>query len=164
VVPGNPAQFLPLSGPTDKYTDYGLDSQYQYITDDHQLSVLATYFHENQNLDASFKFGAAANSSDTLNTEKLGVNYYYRRKIGGSIGFFNTTGSTDAGLYGASANSNPSSRGYVFEANYLPFLNVKLTAQYVVYSKFNGASSNYDGAGRNASDNNTLYLLGWFNF
>ena len=169
VVPGNPAQFLPLSGPTDKYTDYGVDSQYQYISDDHQVSVLATYIHENRNLDASFQFGAAANSSDTLNTEKLGVNYYYRRKIGGSVGFFNTTGSTDAGLYApgavsGSANSNPSSRGYVFELNYLPFLNVKLTAQYIVYSKFNGGSGNYDGAGRNASDNNTLYLLGWFNF
>jgi len=33
-----------------------------------------------------------------------------------------------------------------------------------MYSKFNGASSNYDGANRNASDNNTLYLLGWLNF
>jgi hypothetical protein len=27
--------------------------------------------------------------------------------------------------------------------------------------KFDGASSNYDGNGRNASDNNTLYLLVW---
>ena len=48
--------------------------------------------------------------------------------------------------------------------NYLPFLNVKLQLQYVAYSKFNGGSSNYDGSGRSASDNNTLYVLGWFNF
>ena len=33
-----------------------------------------------------------------------------------------------------------------------------------MYNKFNGASDNYDGAGRNASDNNTLYLLSWINF
>jgi len=169
VVPGTPAQMLPLSGPTDKYTDYGLDAQYQFITDDHQLSALATYIHENQSLDASFKFGAAANSSDSLNTEKLGINYYYRRKIGGSVGFFNTTGSTDTGLYGAapvtgSASGSPSSRGYVFELNYLPFLNTKLQLQYVAYSRFNGGSSNYDGSGRSASDNNTLYVLAWFNF
>jgi len=34
-------------------------------------------------------------------------------------------------------------------------------AQYTMYSTFNGASSNYDGYGRSASDNNTLYLLVW---
>jgi hypothetical protein len=33
-----------------------------------------------------------------------------------------------------------------------------------MYSKFNGASNNYDGFGRNASDNNTFYLLGWLMF
>jgi hypothetical protein len=41
---------------------------------------------------------------------------------------------------------------------------VKLQVQYVAYSKFNGGARNYDGSGRDASDNNTLYLLGWFNF
>jgi hypothetical protein len=160
---------LSLNGATDKYTDYGLDTQYQYITDDHQVSVFGTYIHENQSLDVSFPNGLAANSSDSLNTAKLAAQYYYRRKIGGSLGFFNTTGSTDSGLYApapvsGSANGSPASRGYVFELNYLPFLNVKLQLQYVAYTKFNGGSSNYDGSGRSASDNNTLYVLGWFNF
>jgi hypothetical protein len=160
---------LSLNGPYDKYTDYAFDTQYQYITDDHQVSVLGTYIHEKQSLDASFPNGLSANSSDNLNTAKLAANYYYRRKIGGSFGFFNTTGSTDTGLYApasvsGSANGSPSSRGYVFEVNYLPFLNVKLQLQYTAYSKFNGGSGNYDGSGRSASDNNTLYVLGWFNF
>jgi hypothetical protein len=30
-----------------------------------------------------------------------------------------------------------------------------------VYTKYDGASTNYDGTGRNASDNNTLYLFVW---
>jgi hypothetical protein len=34
----------------------------------------------------------------------------------------------------------------------------------VAYSKFNGASRNYDAAGRNASDNNTFYLFAWLAF
>jgi hypothetical protein len=34
--------------------------------------------------------------------------------------------------------------------------------QYTAYNKFNGGGSNYDGLGRNASDNNALYLLLWF--
>ena len=39
-----------------------------------------------------------------------------------------------------------------------------LAIQYIVYTKFNGASSNYDGTGRNASDNNTLYIFAWLAF
>ena len=30
--------------------------------------------------------------------------------------------------------------------------------------QFNGSSNNYDGPGRSASNNNTLYILGWINF
>ena len=41
---------------------------------------------------------------------------------------------------------------------------MRLLAQYTAYTKFNGASSNYDGSGRNARDNNTFYLLGWLMF
>jgi hypothetical protein len=167
---------LPATGPTDKFTDYALDTQYQYIGEDHLATVLGTFIHEKQSLDASFPAGLSANASNTLTTFKLGGEYYYKRKFGGSIGFFNTTGSTDSVLYPAldgsgnpipvtgSASSSPANRGYVLEANYLPFLNVKLQLQYTIYSKFNGGSGNYDGAGRSASDNNTLYLLAWFNF
>jgi len=36
-----------------------------------------------------------------------------------------------------------------------PWLNVRLSLQYVAYLKFNGAHSNYDGFGRDASANNT---------
>jgi len=34
----------------------------------------------------------------------------------------------------------------------------------VIYNRFNGSQRNYDGAGRNASDNNTLYLQAWLAF
>jgi hypothetical protein len=33
--------------------------------------------------------------------------------------------------------------------------------QYTGYNQFNGAGRNYDGAGRNARDNNTLFLNVW---
>ena len=36
--------------------------------------------------------------------------------------------------------------------------------QYTAYDKFNGLSKNYDGTGRNASDNNTLFLGTWLTF
>jgi hypothetical protein len=47
---------------------------------------------------------------------------------------------------------------------FLPWLNTKLAVQYVWYNKFNGSKNNYDDAGRNASDNNTLYVLAWLVF
>src|SRR6266446_8331410 len=41
------------------------------------------------------------------------------------------------------------------------FANARVGLQYTVYTKYDGATTNYDGTGRNASDNNTLYLFLW---
>jgi hypothetical protein len=174
-----PGGGLALQGPTDRFTDVAADLQYQFIGEDHLFTVLGTYIHERQKLDASYLNSAAQNPSDTLKTLKLVGEYSYRRTIGGSLGLFDTTGSADAGRYPSadpadpaavatafqgSASNKPDSRGTIAEVNYLPWLNTKLQLQYVRYSKFNGGGNNYDGFGRNASDNDTLYLLGWINF
>jgi hypothetical protein len=171
---GSPSAPSPLSGPTNRFKDVAEDLQYQFIGENHLFSVAATHIHEDMTLDASFATGASANPSNTLQTTEVTGTYYYRRKIGGSVQYFNTTGSTDTLLYPAtpmgspgvitSANGSPNTRGVIAEVNYLPWLNVKISAQYTFYSKFNGGSSNYDGMGRNASDNDTLYLLLWFAF
>jgi hypothetical protein len=42
--------------------------------------------------------------------------------------------------------------------------NIGLTFQYTGYTRFNGASLNYDGNGRNASSNSAVYLLARFVF
>ncbi len=60
-----------------------------------------------------------------------------------------------------SLNGQPDSDGYIAQVSYSPWRNVQLQTQYTGYTKFNGASSNYDGEGRDASDNNTLYVLAW---
>jgi hypothetical protein len=165
-----PGNGLALRGAADRFTDVAADVQYQYIGEEHLLTVLGTYIHENQRLDSSFANGLAANSADDLRTFKATVEYSYQRMIGGALGVFTTTGSSDSLLYpstgdpSGSANGNPASRGYIVEVDYLPWLNTKLQLQYVGYSKFNGASTNYAGIGRNASGNNTAYLLVWLNF
>ena len=164
-----PGNGKPLSGPTDKYRDAALDAQYQFIGEDHLFTALATYIDEHQTLDASVADGLAANVDNDLKTVKLMGEYYYKRKIGGSIGYFSTTGSSDPLLYAAaavtgSANFSPDTAGYIAEVNYLPWLNVKLQLQYTGYSKFNGGKTNYDGSGRAASDNDTTYLLVWLNY
>ena len=165
----HPGGGTPLQGPTDRYTDVAADVQYQFIGEDHLFTALSTYIDERQKLEASVIDAFAQNASNNLKTFKLAGEYYYRRAIGGSLGFFNTSGSSDVLLYPqavvvGSVVNNPNTRGYVGEINYLPWLNAKLQLQYVRYAKFNGLSNNYDGSGRNASGNDTLYLLGWINY
>jgi len=63
-----------------------------------------------------------------------------------------------------SANGNPRSDGYIVNFSYWPWQNLQLAAQYTGYTRFNGAGTNYDGAGRNASANNTIYLDAKFLF
>lgn len=161
-----------LSGPINRFNDVAEDVQYQFIGDEHIFTVAGTHIHESMSLDASFASSAVANPSNTLSTTELQATYYYRRKIGGTVQYFSTIGSTDTALYPAtapgqpgvitSANGSPDTRGWIAEVNYLPWLNVKVSLQYTWYSRFNGGGSNYDGVGRNASDNDTLYLLLWF--
>jgi hypothetical protein len=165
----HPGNGTALAGPTDKFRDTAADVQYQFIGEDHLATFLGTYIHERQTLDASVLDGFAANTENTLKTLKLTGEYYYQRRIGGTLGYFSTTGTHDAQLYPAapvigSATHSPDTSGYLLEVNYLPWLNAKLQAQYVAYRKFDGFASNYDGSSRNASNNNTLYLLVWLNY
>ena len=41
------------------------------------------------------------------------------------------------------------------------FFCIFIGLQFTTYSKYNGAAHNYDGAGRNVSDNNSLFLDLW---
>ncbi len=164
---------------TDRFSDTAVDAQYQYITDPHTFTLQATHIHEKQDYRASFPatetgspIGAGPtpdNSTDTLRTTKIKGSYYYERIYGGTIAYFSTRGGSDAGLYpegsvGGSANGSPSSSGYVFELDYSPIQNLRLMLQYYDFNKFNGGSSNYDGSGRHARDNNTLFLNAWLVF
>ena len=167
----------PISDPSNRFSDTAFDAQYQYLGDDHIFSLQTTYIKEKQNLDASFALGESTNPTNDLKTSRIAGSYYFRRTYGASLGYFSTTGTADALRYaapvtpggvtftpGGSASGSPDSKGWIAEADYIPWQNVKLAAQYVAYKKFNGDSSNYDGNGRNASDNNTLYLLAWLAF
>jgi len=157
------------SGPADRFTDVALDAQYQYIGEKHLFSVESTWIHENQDRDASFDLGYAEHRSDFLTTFRVNLNYYFKAKwgvVGGTFAYFFTTGREDDLLYSparvtGSRNGKPDSDGFMLEVDYLPWERVKASLQYIIYDRFNGAHSNYDGYGRNASDNNTLYLVLW---
>lgn len=169
---------LNTTTPTDRYSDVAVDAQYQYITDVHTVTAQATYIWEKQSYNASFPiteetgagYGAGptpANPTDRLRTFRVKGTYYYERKYGATLSYFQTTGTADEGLYGTTATGNPNtpnSNGYAVELDWLPFQNVRLLLQYTGYGKFNGGRSNYDGTGRNASDNNTLFFDVWVAF
>ncbi len=158
-----------ISGPNDSYTDLGFDAQYEKALGGGELVAHASYITEKQNLDATYAAGGSASNSLTLNNFKIDANYNFSAPFAVALGYFTTTGTSDAVLYApgavtGSANGSPNSSGLTAQLSYIPWLNTQITLQYVAYSKFNGGSTNYDGSGRNASDNNTLYLLTWFAF
>lgn len=155
-----------ISGAKDEYTDVAGDFQYEHTFGTDLLTIHGTYIAEDRNLDASFAAGDAEKSSNHVDVYRLDAGYVFGRwqLVGG---YFDISGGRDAVLYVAdpvdgSANGDPDSRGYVLQGSYFPWRNVEIQAQYTAYSKFNGASKNYDGSGRDASDNDTTYLLAWF--
>jgi len=152
-------------GLNDSYTDYAADAQYEVQAGGNLLSMYATYIHEHQDLTASSSAGLS-NPTDTLKTFNVNGRYHFGSSQAIGLGYFNTTGTTDTLLYPAgavsgSANGSPNSNGWILQYVYLPRQNVQIAVEYTAYGKFNGGNSNYDGAGRNASDNDTLFLLLW---
>ena len=170
----HPGAGMPLEGPDNRFMDTALDFQYQYVGERNSVTVAGTAIHEKMHLIASYLNGGSANRQDMLNTTRAWASYYYRRRYGAQLGWFATTGTRDSVLYPAnvpggagvltSANSSPDSNGLMGQVDYLPWLNVKLALQYTHYNRFNGGTVNYDGAGRNASDNDTVYVVLWYAF
>lgn len=182
----------PWLGGSDKFVDIGVDAQYQYMGDNYALTLRANYVHEKQTLDSSFANMVSDNPTNRLNSFKAQASYAWNTATPGNkwvftAGYFNTWGSTDCLLYQGStgcsdptvttaltgsANGSPNSNGWIAEIAWFPYamsksplwpyFNARVGLQYTWYNKFNGASSNYDGNGRNASDNNTLLMYYWF--
>jgi hypothetical protein len=166
------------SGPTDRFTDIGFDSQFQYISGVHGLTTRVTYIFERQDLNGSQQLGLSSNRSNDLNSFKASASYVYDQIYSFSAGYFNLQGSADALLYAdslaPSAPGSPNSKGWIFDVAWLPFskggpafwpwLNARIGVTWTLYDQFDGAISNYNGAFRNASDNNTTFAYAWIAF
>jgi hypothetical protein len=158
-----------IQGLEDSYTDFGPDFQYDHTLGKDVISVRGTFIHENSALVASNASSAAAQVAHHLNSGNANAEYHFGTKYSGTFGGFITSGTSDAALYApaaisGSANGSPRSAGYIANVSYWPMQNVDLAFQYTAYTRFNGGSTNYDGSGRNASGNNTVYLLARFVF
>ena len=156
-----------ITGPEDGYTDWAVDFQYDRTLPHFKSDVVSfrgSYIRENSNLAASFAAGGAALVDHHLNTIMGTAEYHYGTKLSGTVGYFNITGTADPMLFAqaavsGSASGSPASSGYLLNLSYWPQQNIGLTAQYTGYMRFNGASTDYDGAGRDATANNSTYLM-----
>jgi hypothetical protein len=165
---------------TDKFTDIGVDAQYQYQGDNYWITLRAAYIHEHQRLDATFVNGGSQNPTNELNTLRVtgSLAYGSDNRVVLTGQYFNIWGSRDnllfAGLAGcpvppdASAGVGPcvpNSDGFIAEIAYIPFstspapwwpwFNARIALQYTLYNKFDGTTAG-------ASANNTLFLHLWF--
>jgi hypothetical protein len=151
---------------TNDYRDLGLDASYQFTGDGANIyQVNAIYTNEHQSLNVSSLL-RVSNPNDTLDDFRVDGSYYWQNMIGGTVQLFDTWGSTDRLLYAGNSTFKPDSTGMTFQVDGTPFganpsslgvrFNIRVGVQYTLYTKFNGASSNFNGFGRNASDNNAL--------
>ncbi len=163
---GNP---IPLAGPSDHLRDLGLGATYQYFHGDHTVTVDGLYVDERQTLNATYADGGSSNLHDSLQSLNIKGSYWYLNTYGVTLATFANNGSSDRTLYGN--DGSPNTQGGIVELDYNPFgqstswhqpwANLRVGLQYTFYSRFSGLVHNVDGAGRSASDNDTLYLYLW---
>lgn len=160
------------AGATDRYTDLGVDgSEYWARQNGDVVTLNARYIHERQDLRASSVLGLAENGKNTLSDLRIDASYYWRNVVGGTVQLFDQTGTADAGLYSGNRTAKPGISGVAFQLDGTPFgdgkgplgprFSLRLGLQYTLYSKFDGATANYDSAGGKPSDNNTLRMFAW---
>lgn len=158
------------AGMTDRISDLGVDASYQLFRSNKDVfTVNGRYTHERQSLDASSLLGLSSNAQNTLNDARVDASYYWRNMIGATIGAFDTWGSSDPTLYAFSRTFSPNSSGLLFQIDGTPFganplakrFNIRAGVQYANYFRIDGSKDNFDGAGRNASDDNTVRVFIW---
>jgi hypothetical protein len=120
------------------------------------------------------------NSSDTLHMFRTKASYVYHARYGGSIAYFDVGGSSNPALQtsafdpanpgslldgsepvSGSLSGSPATRGWTGAVFWTPVQYARLGLEYTAFTRFNGAASNYDGFGRHAKDNNTVFLYIW---
>jgi len=153
---------------TDNYVDFGADAQLQYMGEMNIFTLKASNIYETQRLHSSFAQGASTNVNNHLDVFNVSGTWVYDKVYSLQAGFTSVWGSKDALLYGDSATGSPNAQYLTVDASWSPFMaggpdayktfNVRMGVQYTHYFKLFGASSNFNGAGVNASDNDTVWL------
>ncbi len=157
---------------TDRYDDVGIDASYETdLNSGDALTISAGWMHERQRLESSLASGAAERDRHALDSTNISASYYFAGNWGLNAAWFSRSGTHDPLWYPDSSRASPGACGETLQADWTPFgkadswkqpwANLRLGVQYTHYNRFNGSASNYDGNGRNASDNDTLFVFAW---
>ena len=162
-----------IGGPSaDTYLDLAADLTYELtLGNGDVISVHSTFIYESSDLEST----PASVPNHTLETWRLDANYHFGNKFTFTAGPFMTWGTSDSNLFPVVApgtgdttasfsGGSPNNLGYIGQVAFWPGQNFQVALQYRGFITYNGASSNYDGNGRNASDNNTIYAFIWINY
>ncbi len=172
------------TGLTDRFTDYGLDASYinSFASGD-TLAFNGRWTHEKFHLDGSCALavneGSIAPGTDNCADGSLDeihgdAAYYFKNRLGVTVGASNISGTTNPLLYANNRIPGPGSTALTGEISYSPTggdnpplgkrVNLRVGAQYTLFTSFNGAAHNYDGQGTDAWDNNSLRVYAWVAF
>jgi len=166
---------------TSSKQEVNLDSNYSYMMDEKNMfMVMWRYTHDSIKNAAYLQTNNGVNASDALNNDMLMGMWTYEKTYNLAFAWNHQWGTADMALYNngspitGSANGSPNSNSFLVEVDYIPFgkgkfltdpyFNMRLSLQYWAYTQFNGATTNYDGFGRNAGQNNTTYFVTNINF
>jgi len=170
----------PALSAADDYRDFGVDATYEYLAPPtNGLQANLAYIHESRTLNQSVSSGAATFLDGTLNSINANTTFIYQQTWAATLAWFDITGTADPLLFPAtavsgSASGSADSSGFTLGMECIPFgkvksfagpfLNVRTGLQYTIYTRFNGGTADYDGSGRSASQNDTLYGYIWLAF
>ena len=159
-------------------------AQFVYSRDTHRYPA-ALAGQPSSFVDARGNALPATSSTERTRLLRAKLSYVYQARYGGSLALFDLTGSTntanqtsgydpatltitsDPTAAAASVRvdgnlaGNPATRGATLESFWMPMQNLRVGLQYTAYTRFNGAHDNYDGFGRSARDNDSLFLYAW---
>ena len=107
---------------TDRYTDLGMDFNYQYLANTmHIFETKASYVREQQELWTTYNvLGGSTNPNQQLGFLAMNGSYTYQQTYSFTAGFNHIYGNSDAKLY-SSPTMKPNSEYFNFELDYVPF-------------------------------------------
>ncbi len=155
----------PFRGEVEGVQDIAVDAQYQRSIGKHEYTLTANLLQESIDTSASRSAGFAEQGDNDLRRLKLSASYVFARTYGLGVGYTSATGSRDP-LYFGTAAGEPDTESLRLEVfanpltrnppKWYPWLRTRIGLQYVHFSSFDGQSQGYDGAVRDAKDNNSL--------
>ncbi len=172
----------------DSYTDYAIDGGYQFLgTGQHIVTVQGTFVHETAEPHRQRRelqcqqWHQPGIRLRAEHDQRQRAGTWYKNTYGVVASWFAGFGSSNPIAYSSGyqlgadfagfANNSPNYNGFSIEADWVPFgkddslarpwLNLKVGAEYMFYTDYNGAHTNYDSYGRNAGDNNAFLLFLW---